>query len=75
MMAAFLDALGIKNDEGRIDTETTEVLPQDTLRLAAAADTLAMTYPREEVVVYFLTLLLQDSAIWGGLSGWLEGQK
>ncbi len=74
MMRAFLDALGIENDEGRIDSEKLEVPVQDAGTLAAAADKLVATYPPEEVATYFLTLLLQDSAIWGGLIGWLETQ-
>jgi hypothetical protein len=72
MMAAFLNALGIANDEGRIDSEAVEVRTQDAERLGAAANTIAAQYPQDEVVTYFLTLLLQDSATWGGLQGWLE---
>ena len=72
MMGAFLDSLGIKNDEGRIDSETTEVPEQDAMIVAKAADALAGQFPLEEVVTYFLTLLLQDSAVWGGVTGWLE---
>ena len=75
MMAAFLDTLGIANDEGRIDSETTEVPVQDAARVTAAADDLAATFPRDEVATYFLTLLLQDSVVWGGVTGWLEGQQ
>ena len=41
----------------------------------ASADDLAAKFPRDEVATYFLTLLLQDSAVWGGVTGWLEGQK
>ena len=74
MMGAFLDTLGIENDEGRIDSETVTVPEQDAERLAAAADDLAGRYPEEEVVTYFLTLLLQDSAIWAGLMPWLEAR-
>jgi hypothetical protein len=72
MMRAFLDALGIKNEDGRIDSETTEVPEQDAERIAAAADALVKTYPVEEVVTYFLTLLLQDAAVWAGVAPWLE---
>jgi hypothetical protein len=72
MMGAFLDALGIANENGRIDTETTEVPEQDAARIAKAADALAKSYPLEEVVTYFLTLLLQDAAIWAGVTPWLE---
>lgn len=71
MMAAFLDALGIANDNGRIDSETTEVGPQDAARVRRAADAVAQEYPADEVVTYFLTLLLQDAAVWDGLTDWL----
>jgi hypothetical protein len=72
MMAAFLDSLGIPNDEGRIDSEKVEVPPQDDAKLRTAANDLAARYPADEVVTYFLTLLLQDSAVWKGLVEWME---
>jgi hypothetical protein len=72
MMASFLDSLGIPNDQGRIDSETTEVAPQDEAKVAAAADALAAKFPPDEVATYFLTLLLQDASVWKGLAGWLE---
>jgi hypothetical protein len=74
MMAAFLDELGIANDNGRIDSETTEVGPQDPAKVKRAADVVAARYPADEVVTYFLTLLLQDAAVWTGLSEWLPGR-
>lgn len=74
MMAAFLDELGIENDQGRIDSETVEVPEQDEARVMAAADTLVSLYPADDVVAYFLTLLLQDAGVWGGLIPWLERQ-
>jgi hypothetical protein len=72
MMGAYLDALGIANDNGRIDSETTEVPEQDAAKVAKAADALIASYPPDEVVTYFLTLLLQDAAVWAGLIKWLE---
>ena len=71
MMRDFLDALGIKNDEGRIDSEATEVPVQDEAAVARAADAIAGAHPRDEVVFYFLTLLLQDETTWGGVKAWL----
>lgn len=71
MMAAFLDALGIANENGRIDSETTEVGPQDAAKVRAAADAVAARFPADEVVTYFLTLMLQDAGVWAGLSEWL----
>lgn len=75
MMAAFLDSLGIANDEGRIDSDVTEVGPQDPARVRAAADSLLATFSPDEVVTYFLTLLLQDASVWKGLADWLENSQ
>ena len=74
MMGQFLDALGIPNDEGRIDSEKTDVPDQDPVRLAQAADALLAGFSADAVVVYFLTLLLQDATTWGGIRGWLVDQ-
>ena len=54
-------------------SEKVEVPPQDDAKLRTAANDLAHRYPADEVVTYFLTLLLQDSGVWKGLVGWLEG--
>ena len=72
MMAMFLDELGIPNENGRIDSDTTEVGPQDATAVRRAADALAAKFPSDEVVAYFLTLLLQDGAVWNGLADWLQ---
>jgi hypothetical protein len=72
MMAAFLDAVGVKHDDGRIDTEASgpiEVAPE---KLNAAADEIAKRFPIDEAVTYFLTLLLQDFETWKDAIGWLE---
>jgi hypothetical protein len=72
MMAAFLDAVGVKHDDGRIDTEASgpiEVAPE---KLYAAADEIAQRFPVDEAVTYFLTLLLQDFDTWKDAIGWLE---
>ena len=74
MMAAFLDSLGIPNDEGRIDSEATTVPVQDAAALSAAADKLVAQFDVNAVVTYLLTLLLQDGATWQGVTGWLETQ-
>ena len=72
MMASFLDSLGSPNDDGRIDSETTEVPPQDEGKVMAAANDLAAKFPPDEVATYFLTLLLQDAGVWKGLVGFLQ---
>ena len=75
MMHAFLDSLGIPNDDGRIDSDSTEVPPQDPAKLVTAADALVTKYAPDEVATYFLTLLLQDAAVWGGLAQWLKTRQ
>ena len=72
MMAAFLDQLGIPNDEGRIDSENVEVPAQDPAAVAKAADAIVAKYPADEVVTYFLTLLLQDAGVWAGVGEWMR---
>ena len=41
-------------------------------RFRAAADNLVRTYPVDEVVTYFLTVLLQDFESWKPAIQWLE---
>jgi hypothetical protein len=72
MMATFLDGVGVKHDDGRIDTEASGPIVVTPERLRAAADDVANRYPLDEVVTYFLTLLLQDAETWGGTIDWLE---
>jgi hypothetical protein len=67
MMGAFLDALGIKHENGLIEEDSPKAPAPDTL--AAAADHLAATFPRADVGRYFWTLLWQDPDTWGGLQG------
>jgi hypothetical protein len=66
MMGAFLDALGIKHENGLIDEE--DVKP-DAARIAPAAAQLAQQFPPEDVRIYLNTLLSQDPVTWGGLAG------
>ena len=66
MMGAFLDALGIKHENGLIDEE--DVKP-DAGKIAPAAAQLAQTFPPEDVRIYLNTLLSQDPETWGGLAG------
>jgi hypothetical protein len=72
MMAAFLDSVGVPHDGGRIDTEASGPIEVSPEKLRAAADDLARAYPVDDVVTYFLTLLLQDAETWRGAIGWLE---
>ena len=66
MMGAFLDALGIKHENGLIDEE--DVKP-DAARIAPAAAQLAQQFPPADVRIYLNTLLSQDPETWGGLAG------
>jgi len=66
MMGAFLDALGIKHENGLIDEE--DVTP-DAGKIAPAAAQLAQKFPPEDVRIYLNTLLSQDPDTWGGLAG------
>jgi hypothetical protein len=65
MMAAFLDALGIKHENGLIEDEGVEAPEPEKLKEAAA--TLSKSFPPEDVALYLSTLLWQDPDTWGGL--------
>jgi hypothetical protein len=66
MMGAFLDALGIRHEEGIISEE--EVTPPTADALKQAARTLAASYPAEDVSLYLSTLVWQDADTWGALA-------
>ena len=70
MMGAFLDALGIKHEEGIIAEEN--VAPPSTDALKKAAKTLAASYPAEDVSLYLSTLVWQDPDTWGALAEFPE---
>ena len=65
MMGAFLDSLGIAHENGLINEENT-VKPDAAMLKTAAAD-LSTRYPKEDVALYFSTLVSQDPDTWGGL--------
>jgi hypothetical protein len=66
MMGSFLDALGIKHQNGLIEDEEMTPPPPEKLREAATA--IASQYPREDVALYLTTLVWQDPETWGGLT-------
>ena len=66
MMAAFLDALGVRHEDGLIADEA--LTPPDSEKLTAAASALTATYPASDVALYFSTLLWQDPETWGALA-------
>jgi len=67
MMGRFLDELGIVHEDGMISEENVTAPPQE--RLAAAAGTLARSFPAEDVCLYLSTLIWQDPDTWGSLAG------
>ena len=66
MMGRFLDAVGIAHEDGLISDE--HLAPPAQERLAAAAQTLAASFPAEDVSLYLSTLLWQDPGAWGSLA-------
>jgi hypothetical protein len=66
MMTSFLDALGIKHENGLIEEEDTAAPSPE--RLQAAAKTIAESFPPEDVALYLSTLVWQDPDTWGGLA-------
>lgn len=70
MLAAFLDSLGIAHDNGVLAAEEVKAPAPDQLKQAAAK--LQAQFPKEDVELYFLTLLVQDPETWGGLADILE---
>lgn len=66
MMAAFLDALGIKHENGLIEEDAVK---PDADKIGPAAAALAQQFPPDDVRIYLSTLLSQDPETWGGLAG------
>src|SRR3954466_2788162 len=67
LMSAFLNALGISNEDGVI-SDSAEVTAPDKAALAEAAKKVKADFPPEDVNVYFQTLQAQNPETWGGLS-------
>ena len=66
MMGAFLDALGMKHENGLIEDD--EAKPEAE-KVPAAAAVIADKYPAEDVSLYLTTLFIQDPETWGALGG------
>ena len=71
MMGAFLDALGIKHENGVIQED--DVKPDDS-KLAPAVDAIEKAYPAEDVSLYLNVLLCQDPGTWGELRPIIESK-
>src|SRR6185312_12180354 len=67
LMSAFLNALGIVNEDGVI-SDSAEVKTPDKAALTAAAEKVKADFPAEDVRIYFATLQAQNPETWGGLS-------
>ena len=67
LMSAFLNALGIANDDGVI-SDSAEVKTPEKAALTAAAEKVKADFPAEDVRIYFATLQAQNPETWGGLA-------
>jgi hypothetical protein len=65
MMGAFLDALGIKHENGLIEEDSVKPEPD---KLGPAVEKLKAEFPAEDVRLYLETLKSQDPETWGGLA-------
>lgn len=65
MMGAFLDALGIKHDNGLIEDDDVKPEPE---KLGPAVASLREKFAADDVNLYLDTLRCQDPATWGALS-------
>ena len=66
MMGRFLDALQIAHEDGLITEE--ELKAPSAELLGSAARALAADFPRDDVELYFATLVSQDPETWQGLT-------
>jgi hypothetical protein len=65
MLAAFLDALGIRHEDGVIDE--TPASPPEPERLSAAVGAISAAFPAADVRLYMRTLAAQDPESWNAL--------
>jgi hypothetical protein len=70
LMAAFLDALGIRHEEGLITED--EVVPPDGQRLAGAVETVRSSFDRGDVDLYLRTLTALDGGTWVNLGAVID---
>jgi hypothetical protein len=64
MMGAFLDALGLKHENGLIEDDSVK---PDAGKIAPAVAAIAEKYPADDVSLYLTTLVCQDPETWGRL--------
>jgi len=66
MLTDFLDALGIKHENGRYETSSSAEAPSSE-KLEAAVQQLLGKYRKVDVLVYLGALVIQDGAYWTNL--------
>lgn len=71
LLTDFLDALGIKHNEGTVD-ELPATIDDDTLR--AAVELLLSKHPKEKVTVYLHAFDEMNEVSWPNLKGILENE-
>lgn len=64
MMGEFLDALGLKHENGLIEDDEAKPDPE---KVGPAVAAIAEKYPAEDVSLYLTTLVVQDPETWGEL--------
>jgi len=70
LMAAFLTALGIPNDNGLISDDIDSTPPAGE-KLAEAVKTVKSNYPHDDVYIYLATIHAQNPQAWSGLESLL----
>ena len=74
LLGAFLDALGVPNDDGLIPPGH-EPEPVAADRLAPAVESLHARFDAPDVDLYLASLLALDPDVWGGLRPLLEPDR
>ena len=72
LLQVFLDALGIPNEDGLIDTDH-ELEPVTVKRLRPAVEQLRAGFPSDNVDLYLASLLVLDPQVWADLNTILSG--
>ncbi len=67
MLAEFLDALEIPQQDGVIETDA-PIDPPNAAKLRPAVTRLRQSFPPAEVQLYLATLLAMDPGVWGDLA-------
>jgi hypothetical protein len=73
LMAAFLDALGVKHDQGLIAEE--EMSAPDAARVATAVQAVRGVFPDDAVDLYLRTLVALDGETWTALDAQLTSSS